>query len=421
MARSTNIDVIESIYADLGAVSHDPWLLRVARAITSCLGANLGAVAHSYDANGHPSQWKISCPIVHDGPAELANVVLESFARSTPEFLERCYRDIGPAGSFSEVTGIDLSQLPSGEGGVALRLGILDQVFVNATNADGRGLLIAVNMPVRRALVPAERERLAMIAAHIAAASRLERSLDRVPPAAIFEPDGKAVHVELAHEPLLGPLRQRVVAIERARTKTARGDEDRALAAWKALLAGTYTLLDRFESDGRRYVVALPNAPTVKDPRSLTQREAVTAGLAVRGHSDKLIAYELGVATGTVTALISRALRKVGARSRTEMAKYLSPPSHVDELPLPGGPSLVVMSASTRDDADDGALARLSPRERAVARAVARGLRNDEIAAEQGVSVRTIAKQLTSIYRKLLVTARVDLVRLCQSAGPPAT
>ncbi len=56
-------------------------------------------------------------------------------------------------------------------------------------------------------------------------------------------------------------------------------------------------------------------------------------------------------------------------------------------------------------------LQRLTPTERRVAQLVAKGLRNDKIAEHLSRSRRTIEFQLNSIYRKLDISSRTELVR----------
>jgi DNA-binding CsgD family transcriptional regulator len=58
------------------------------------------------------------------------------------------------------------------------------------------------------------------------------------------------------------------------------------------------------------------------------------------------------------------------------------------------------------------ALQRLTPTERRVAQLVAQGLRNDKIAEHLSRSRRTVEFQLNSIYRKLDISSRTELVRL---------
>lgn len=52
----------------------------------------------------------------------------------------------------------------------------------------------------------------------------------------------------------------------------------------------------------------------------------------------------------------------------------------------------------------------LTAGERRVAELVARGLRNDEIAAALGLSLRTVEWHLTNVYRKVHVRSRTEFV-----------
>ncbi len=73
-----------------------------------------------------------------------------------------------------------------------------------------------------------------------------------------------------------------------------------------------------------------------------------------------------------------------------------------------GGEELFVLSVPL---GSGGAVAALTPAERDVATLVASGAKNAEIARRRGTSVRTVANQLASIYRKLGVSSRAELVR----------
>lgn len=53
--------------------------------------------------------------------------------------------------------------------------------------------------------------------------------------------------------------------------------------------------------------------------------------------------------------------------------------------------------------------AQLTPREREVVRALARGCSNREIAAELGLSEQTVKNQLTVVFEKLHVKNRLEL------------
>jgi DNA-binding NarL/FixJ family response regulator len=59
----------------------------------------------------------------------------------------------------------------------------------------------------------------------------------------------------------------------------------------------------------------------------------------------------------------------------------------------------------------------LTCRERQMAQAVARGLRNRQIAIEFGISEETVKKHLATIYGKLAINGRVALAVLVMRGG----
>jgi DNA-binding CsgD family transcriptional regulator len=72
-----------------------------------------------------------------------------------------------------------------------------------------------------------------------------------------------------------------------------------------------------------------------------------------------------------------------------------------------GGDEFVVVSEPTVGAAD---LAALTQAEREVARLVADGCSNQDIAAKRGSRPQTVANQLAAIYRRLAVSSRSELV-----------
>lgn len=75
-----------------------------------------------------------------------------------------------------------------------------------------------------------------------------------------------------------------------------------------------------------------------------------------------------------------------------------------------GGHEFAVLAFPIREPAR--VLDTLTEAERAVATMVIDGLSNAEIATRRGTSVRTVANQLQSLYRKLNVSSRLELARL---------
>jgi DNA-binding CsgD family transcriptional regulator len=78
-------------------------------------------------------------------------------------------------------------------------------------------------------------------------------------------------------------------------------------------------MVDWFDSDGRRFVLALPNAPQINDPRGLTERESQVVAYAVLGQSNKMIGYRLGLSKSRVSMLLRSAMRKLGVRTRSQL------------------------------------------------------------------------------------------------------
>lgn len=63
-------------------------------------------------------------------------------------------------------------------------------------------------------------------------------------------------------------------------------------------------------------------------------------------------------------------------------------------------------------------LAELTPAERVVLDGVCRGLSNAQIAYQRKASVRTVANQIASLFKKLGATSRLDLALLAARSAP---
>lgn len=130
-------------------------------------------------------------------------------------------------------------------------------------------------------------------------------------------PDGRIEHAEAPAQGKLARevLRRSAAALDRARGPLRRTDQDEALAVWKALVAGRWSLVDHVDTDGRRFVLARRNDPDAPDVRGLTLREQQVLGYVALGHANKTIAYELGLTTSTVAGHLAKARQKLGLKS----------------------------------------------------------------------------------------------------------
>jgi DNA-binding CsgD family transcriptional regulator len=121
-----------------------------------------------------------------------------------------------------------------------------------------------------------------------------------------------------------GAVRRRAALEALSAARDARPGElgsDTGPAFWEGLAQGRLSFVDSFDSEGRRYLIARVNPLTNGAPSRLSQRERQIAGLVASGHSNKSIAYELGLSPATVAVLLGRALRKLGVGSRVVLAR----------------------------------------------------------------------------------------------------
>ena len=122
------------------------------------------------------------------------------------------------------------------------------------------------------------------------------------------------------------------VALQAAEDGAARGPLDRrspeqARSLWSAVVAGQWALIDRFDADGKRYLVARRSASAAAARSPLSAREYQIAAMVAAGQSNKVISYELGLAASTVATHLSSAMTKLGVTSRVELVQLFGPGS----------------------------------------------------------------------------------------------
>ncbi|WP_236517473.1 helix-turn-helix transcriptional regulator [Sandaracinus amylolyticus] len=165
------------------------------------------------------------------------------------------------------------------------------------------------------------------VAAHVAAAHRLRRRLGTGSPLeradVVMAPGGRVVHAEgeAAQPERLEMLRHAAIAIDRARTTRVRAT-DEAFELWRALHDGRWSITDTFDHDGRRFLVARENEPASDPAPSLSRREQQVIDLLALGHSNKLIAYDLGISTSSVATHLRRAADKIGLSTTRDLVRW---------------------------------------------------------------------------------------------------
>jgi len=196
-------------------------------------------------------------------------------------------------------------------------------------------------------------------------------------------------------------LRRAVLARELARMgRPAAG----GFILWPALIEGRWTLVDAFTDSGTRYVIAHKNRAAPGTTRALSRREQLVLSQVLAGSSSKRIALEMEISTSTVSRSLRAALRRLGATHlstlagiRTALFEPLDSPdasavafARIEELNLP--------------------LGQLTDAERAILGGIIAGQTTAAIARDRGTSRHTVAHQIQSIYRKVGVSSRRELL-----------
>lgn len=330
------IDLIEAAY-DLEKPDSD-WLPSLLDAGGPILDHGLGVAADEFTLTPRSEGADIAIHTMHlrSLPPDFPARVAESMVGLSPEVIASL-NSHGLATTLS-----DASKGYAAEVAGALRiLGYADLLGMLAIDPSGAGVRIVAPLSEVTRLTPKRRERWQMLGAHIAAAYRLRRALTaeggqpridstELPHEAeaildangfrIVESAGRAQEANAS-----AALRRAARRVDRARGKLREADPGRALMSWKALVSGRWSIVDWFDSDGRRFVLAMPNPPGLQDPRGLTMQERQVVRYVLLGETNKLIAYSLGLSPGRVSGLLKSAMRKRGVTTRTQLVEKLHP------------------------------------------------------------------------------------------------
>lgn len=186
--------------------------------------------------------------------------------------------------------------------------------------------IFATNTPSVRRLTDLERALWYRLAIHLSAAYRLAgrpASADADDVEAVVTTDGKILDLRgVGRRPeVRGLLREAALAIDRARTRRGRADPLAALQLWQALLAGRWSLVEHFDSEGRRFLLARRNDPAVSQHPRATRRQRQVLFYASLGLSNQEIGYALGLAENTISAHIASGLARLGLPNRGELIR----------------------------------------------------------------------------------------------------
>jgi DNA-binding NarL/FixJ family response regulator len=187
---------------------------------------------------------------------------------------------------------------------------------------------------------------------------------------------------------------------------------------WPDLVSGRARIVRSGATDTHHYF-QLSAVPSQPQPTKLTALRLALLERVLLGEAQKVVAMDAGCSTSTVSTAVGVCLRAMGLHGGSSrvppllvlVLHALHGKAHcaellVERLPGPEG-ELRVVSSSRLDLALEG---KLSACEMAVARLLIEGNSHAEIARQRRTSARTVANQIASVYRKLGVSGRIELL-----------
>jgi DNA-binding CsgD family transcriptional regulator len=310
------IEVIEAAYRSAG--STNDWLRAIASAMPKLPHA-LGHVCFTYRIS--PEGCVRFDDFLEVGtPGDLMAITRAAMEGMPPEYVRATFATV----PYSTARAAGTAEARKfARAGLARTIGLVgaqDIVVLNGIDPTDQGIYIGALTGKEATLGRRDRSTWARVAAHLVASYRLRRA-QTSDPEAVISPAGKVEHAidDAKSKSARDALRTAALAIDRARTRTSRLDENEAVEMWHALVSGRWTLIDRIDGDGKRYFVARKNDPEVARHHELTRRERQVVGFAALGHSNKLIAYELGLSISAVAVYLELAIEKLGLASRAEL------------------------------------------------------------------------------------------------------
>lgn len=226
---------------------------------------------------------------------------------------------------------------------------------------------------------------------HLEAGLRL-RARSREEAVAVFATNGRLLHrSECVGDRDLDAMCRNACTHAKLREGRHQIDQSSVLDAWRGLVNGHWSLVERTDTDGKRRYYAYANPPNAISYRALSEIESAVLDLTCKGLSGKQVAYALGVAASSVTRRIDRAASRLGFRR------------HVDLIQFASG----ILKSETFLAR---ALPVLSKSESAILQLVREGLSNRAIARARGTSERTVANQVAALLRKTGAPTRKALL-----------
>lgn len=181
---------------------------------------------------------------------------------------------------------------------------------------------------------------------------------------------------------------------------------------WSELRTQRLRILESFSTRERCFLVLTQQ---VRHAAPLRERDLLALEQFLLGKPQKCIGYELGVAPSTTALAISRALDALGKcvkPAAVSMILVMAASQHRGLISMPDAWLTTIGETQVVSVEHPRALlvGRLSAAEFAVASALLDGASYEEIAFQRSVATRTVANQLSSVFRRLDISGRMDLI-----------
>ena len=182
---------------------------------------------------------------------------------------------------------------------------------------------------------------------------------------------------------------------------------------WERLTIGTWRLVDQFTTEERLYFILRTQHPPV------APLEVELLLRTLLGERQKVVALETALSPSTLTTRLSASLTKMGFQPKPARVPILLVASAV----AAARQARLITARSTRLTTRDGEAVimstprldthlrrTLTPTEWLVATLLIDGLSHREIAKHRGCAMATVANQVSSIFRKLNISGRAELL-----------
>jgi DNA-binding CsgD family transcriptional regulator len=306
------------------------WLPNLLRSGGTTLDLGQGCAATIWAGTSNEGEPLLTQLHAESGPPDLAM----RFARAAQEVGPRFARATpAPRKPGVHTLAKARSSHPEIHEALTKHLGCTDLLSLWAMDPDLHG--VGIHIPSATAIELSDKAlgQWRVLAVHIAAGHRLRRTLHQARRAmpvtqialdagALIDPECFSVVEPVEHAEENGSLneiRRAAMQVDLARGRLGRSEVCEALQTWEEVVRGRCSTVDWFDAGGRRFILALPNAPHIRDPRGLTEREYQVAAYAGAGESGKLIAYRLGVSRSRVSALLRRVMQKLGVQTTGQL------------------------------------------------------------------------------------------------------